>query len=92
MVYSTCTIFDEENFDVIKAFLANHQDFEQVTISHEKNDIITDGCIFLTPEMYHTDGFFVAKFRKKLELNYLNEKRVVLKQCVLVVFLPLNLL
>ncbi|MGM9885979.1 MAG: 16S rRNA (cytosine(967)-C(5))-methyltransferase RsmB [Lactococcus sp.] len=64
MVYSTCTIFDEENFDVIKAFLASHEDFEQVTISHEKNDIITDGCIFLTPEMYHTDGFFVAKFRK----------------------------
>lgn len=64
MIYSTCTIFDEENFDVIQAFLATHKDFEQVTISHEKNDIITAGCIFLTPEMYHTDGFFVAKFRK----------------------------
>ena len=65
MIYSTCTIFDEENFDVVKAFLASHPEFEQVTISHEKENLITDGCIFVTPEMYHTDGFFVAKFRKK---------------------------
>ncbi|RZI49077.1 16S rRNA (cytosine(967)-C(5))-methyltransferase RsmB [Lactococcus kimchii] len=65
MVYSTCTIFDEENFDVVHKFLENHPDFEQVEISHEKSDIITDGCIFITPEMYHTDGFFVAKFKRK---------------------------
>jgi 16S rRNA (cytosine967-C5)-methyltransferase len=65
MVYSTCTIFDEENFDVVKMFLENHPEFEQVQISHEKESIITDGCIFITPEMYHTDGFFVAKFKKK---------------------------
>ncbi|MGY3730184.1 16S rRNA (cytosine(967)-C(5))-methyltransferase RsmB [Lactococcus termiticola] len=64
MVYSTCTIFDEENFDVVKKFLETHPNFEQIEISHEKEDIITDGCIFITPEMYHTDGFFIAKFRK----------------------------
>lgn len=65
MVYSTCTIFDEENFDVVKKFLESHPDFEQVEISHEKTDIIKEGCIFITPEMYYTDGFFIAKFRKK---------------------------
>lgn len=65
MVYSTCTIFNEENFDVVHQFLESHPDFEQVEISHEKTDLITDGCIFITPEMYHTDGFFVAKFKKK---------------------------
>ncbi len=65
MVYSTCTIFDEENFDVVQKFLETHQMFEQVEILHEKPEIITKGCIFITPEMYHTDGFFVAKFRKK---------------------------
>lgn len=64
MMYSTCTIFDEENFDVIEKFLAKHSDFEQVALSHEKKDIIADGCIFITPEMYHTDGFFIAKLRK----------------------------
>lgn len=65
MVYSTCTIFDEEKFDVLHQFLESHPDFEQVAISHEKEEIIKDGCIFLTPEMYHTDGFFIAKFKKK---------------------------
>ena len=64
MVYSTCTIFDEENFEVVNKFLESHPEFEQVEISHEKEDIVTDGCIFITPEMYHTDGFFIAKFRK----------------------------
>ncbi|WP_270232113.1 16S rRNA (cytosine(967)-C(5))-methyltransferase RsmB [Lactococcus formosensis] len=64
MVYSTCTIFDEENFEVVNKFLETHPEFEQVEISHEKEDIITEGCIFITPEMYHTDGFFIAKFRK----------------------------
>ena len=64
MVYSTCTIFDEENFEVVNKFLEAHPEFEQVEISHEKEDIVTDGCIFITPEMYHTDGFFIAKFRK----------------------------
>ncbi|MFC4651307.1 16S rRNA (cytosine(967)-C(5))-methyltransferase RsmB [Lactococcus nasutitermitis] len=65
MVYSTCTIFDEENFDVVEKFLATHSDFEQVEIAHEKSDIITKGCVFITPDMYHTDGFFIAKFKKK---------------------------
>ena len=64
MVYSTCTIFDEENFEVVNKFLESHPEFEQVEISHEKEDVVTDGCIFITPEMYHTDGFFIAKFRK----------------------------
>ena len=64
MIYSTCTIFDEENFDVVHKFLETHPDFEQVEISHEKSNLIKEGCIFITPELYHTDGFFVAKFKK----------------------------
>ncbi|MDU1630352.1 MAG: 16S rRNA (cytosine(967)-C(5))-methyltransferase RsmB, partial [Lactococcus lactis] len=36
IVYSTCTIFDEENFDVVHEFLENHPNFEQVEISNEK--------------------------------------------------------
>lgn len=65
MVYSTCTLADEENFEVIQKFLASHPDFEQVEIQHEKSDIVKDGCILITPEQYHTDGFFIGKLRKK---------------------------
>ena len=64
MVYSTCTIFDEENFDVVRQFLESHPNFEQVEISNEKPEVIKEGCLFITPEMYHTDGFFIAKFKK----------------------------
>ncbi|MFU2222563.1 16S rRNA (cytosine(967)-C(5))-methyltransferase RsmB [Streptococcus pluranimalium] len=65
MTYSTCTIFREENQEVIKAFLASHPDFEQVALDHDKKDIVVDGCLLITPEQYHTDGFFIAKLRKK---------------------------
>ena len=64
MVYSTCTIFDEENFDVVRQFLESHPNFEQVEFLCDKADMIKEGCIFITPEMYHTDGFFIAKFKK----------------------------
>ncbi|MGV3011739.1 16S rRNA (cytosine(967)-C(5))-methyltransferase RsmB [Streptococcus thoraltensis] len=65
MTYSTCTIFKEENQDVIKAFLASHPDFEQVALDHDKKDIVVDGCLLITPEQYQTDGFFIAQLRKK---------------------------
>ncbi|CAM3130217.1 16S rRNA (cytosine(967)-C(5))-methyltransferase RsmB [Lactococcus laudensis] len=65
IVYSTCTIFDEENFQVIEKFLAKHPEFEQVPLTHEKADIIKNGCIMLTPDAYHTDGFFIVKLCKK---------------------------
>jgi len=65
MIYSTCTIFREENFDVVEKFLSENQGFEQVPLRNKREDIVKDGCIFITPDLYHTDGFFIAKFRKK---------------------------
>lgn len=65
IVYSTCTIFDEENFQVIAQFLAKHPEFEQVPLTHEKKDIVKNGCLVITPDAYHTDGFFIAKLYKK---------------------------
>ncbi|MDY4510663.1 16S rRNA (cytosine(967)-C(5))-methyltransferase RsmB [Streptococcus hyovaginalis] len=65
MTYSTCTIFKEENQEVIAKFLKAHPEFEQVALVHEKKDIVTDGCLLITPEQYHTDGFFIAQLRKK---------------------------
>ena len=65
MVYSTCTIFDEENYQVIEKFLAKHPEFEQIPLTHERSDLVKNGCIFITPDAYQTDGFFIAKLRKK---------------------------
>jgi 16S rRNA (cytosine967-C5)-methyltransferase len=61
LVYSTCTLADEENFQVVEKFLGSHSEFEQVLI---EVDYVQKGCVFITPEVYMTDGFFIAKLRK----------------------------
>ena len=64
ITYSTCTIVSEENFQVVEAFLESHPEFEQVKLEHECIDILKDGCILITPELYGSDGFFISQFRK----------------------------
>ena len=64
ITYSTCTIVSEENFQVVEAFLESHSEFEQVKLEHECKDIMKDGCILITPELYGSDGFFISQFRK----------------------------
>lgn len=66
ITYSTCTIFNEENQDVIAKFLEQHPDFEQVALKHPKSEIVVEGCLMITPEQFMTDGFFIAQLRKKL--------------------------
>lgn len=65
ITYSTCTIFSEENFQVVDKFLESHPDFEQVSLIHEKTEIMKEGCLLITPEQFGTDGFFISQFRKK---------------------------
>ena len=64
ITYSTCTFVSEENFQVVEAFLESHPEFEQVKLEHECKDILKDGCILITPELYGSDGFFISQFRK----------------------------
>ena len=64
IVYSTCTIIGEENFDVVDQFLETHPNFELVPLDHERKDILKDGCILITPELYGSDGFFISRFRR----------------------------
>ena len=64
ITYSTCTVVSEENFHVVEAFLESHPEFEQVKLEHECKDILKDGCILITPELYGSDGFFISQFRK----------------------------
>ena len=66
ITYSTCTIFDEENRQVIEAFLQSHPNFEQVKLNHTQADIVKDGYLIITPEQYQTDGFFIGQVRRVL--------------------------
>ena len=64
IVYSTCTIMGKENFEVVHKFLENHPNFELVPLNHERKDILKNGCILITPELYGSDGFFISRFKR----------------------------
>lgn len=63
LVYSTCTIVDEENSDVVKDFLENHKDFELIKVATDM-DNNQDKMVKLYPDDRQTDGFFISAFRR----------------------------
>ena len=65
LVYSTCTLLRRENEAVVQSFLQSHPAFEQVRFSLPVCTEPVDGCVTLLPHVHNTDGFFVAKLRKK---------------------------
>lgn len=69
LIYSTCTISYEENEKLIDWFLENNLNFKRQEISIEDHipvDIINErGEIRISPEQYHTDGFFISRMIKK---------------------------
>lgn len=71
LVYSTCTIAEEENLAQVKSFLSRNPDFflEDLTpylpegLRKEKS--LSCGYLQLLPHKHGTDGFFLARLRKK---------------------------
>lgn len=64
LVYSTCTILERENQDVVQRFLRAHPEFTMVPITHPVFGTREDGMITLLPPVHNTDGFFIAKLRR----------------------------
>ena len=63
LVYSTCTIFPEENEQNVARFLSSHPEFAPMDFC--VGDIGSkDGMLTLMPDVHGTDGFFIAKMRK----------------------------
>jgi len=65
LLYSTCTVLKRENEDVVRSFLAGHEDFstEAFTLPGPIGEV-NEGMITLWPHMHGTDGFFICKMRK----------------------------
>lgn len=69
MVYSTCTILRDENYNMIDGFLKKHRNY----VLEDITDIIPDklkkesankGYIELYPNIDGIDGFFIARLRR----------------------------
>ena len=67
LMYSTCTLLRRENEDVVRAFLAEHEEFSPVPLPlPEKLGKNETGMLTLIPGEYDTDGFFIARmYRRK---------------------------
>ena len=66
LLYSTCTLVRGENEAVIEAFLKHRSDFALEPL--ELPPVFpgnTSGMLTLVPGEYDTDGFFIAKLRRK---------------------------
>ncbi|MGN0968132.1 MAG: 16S rRNA (cytosine(967)-C(5))-methyltransferase RsmB, partial [Oscillospiraceae bacterium] len=65
LLYSTCTLLERENEDVVKGFLEKHPDFilEQLELPTPIG-WVEEGFVTLWPHIHGTDGFFIAKLRR----------------------------
>jgi len=66
LVYSTCTLNPDENEGVVKKFLAQNKDYELFPLPEGFAGVLqNDGSITLFPHINGTDGFFIARFKRK---------------------------
>jgi 16S rRNA (cytosine967-C5)-methyltransferase len=66
LLYSTCTLLRRENEAVVEAFLEENQEYylEKLALPAVFPENET-GMLMLVPGQYDTDGFFIAKLRRK---------------------------
>ena len=65
LLYSTCTVRQRENEDVVRAFLSGRPEFALEPFSSAGVDA-PDGMCTLWPHLHETDGFFICKLRKRV--------------------------
>ena len=66
LIYSTCTLIRNENEGVVEAFLNENSEFSLEPLplpdAFPQNET---GMLALVPGEYDTDGFFIARLRRK---------------------------
>jgi 16S rRNA (cytosine967-C5)-methyltransferase len=63
IVYSTCSIEPEENFEIVKKFIDQNSNFRFENAKEKFPDELIDenGCIQTLPHIHKTDGAFAAR-------------------------------
>lgn len=66
LVYSTCTIDQMENAEVVQTFLNSHPEFEMLSVSVPKTleHLKTGNDLQILPTDFGSDGFYVASFKR----------------------------
>lgn len=66
LLYSTCTLVRAENEGVVEAFLRENTDFYLEKLPLPANFPVNEtGMLALIPGQFDTDGFFIARLRRK---------------------------
>lgn len=71
LIYSTCTINPDENEHMVEWFLEKHPFFQLESLSPFLPKVLKEegkgGMLQLLPGIHQTDGFFLARLRRKQE-------------------------
>lgn len=65
LIYSTCSVEEEEDEGVVRNFLERHPDFKQIEVHGNVGLLMATGAIRTWPQHGGVDGFFVAVFRRE---------------------------
>ncbi|MBM7560539.1 16S rRNA (cytosine(967)-C(5))-methyltransferase RsmB [Fusibacter tunisiensis] len=64
LIYSTCTINDEENGAIVHEFLRHHPQYVLTPVSGVPG-VTEEGTVQLFPNVHASDGFFIAKMTRR---------------------------
>ena len=69
LVYATCTMFEEENEQVVEGFLKEHPGFQlmkpsEILVRYGLESLGTGQYFQLLPHNHGTDGFFAAVMKR----------------------------
>ncbi len=64
LLYSTCTLTEQENEEIVRKFLSMHDEFllSEFFVPEAGH---SEGVMTLWPYRYETDGFFIAKMKRR---------------------------
>ncbi|CAN0623029.1 16S rRNA (cytosine967-C5)-methyltransferase [Burkholderia multivorans] len=71
LIYATCSVLEEENEAIVRAFLADHPEFVLVpankVLAEQRIELDTGDYLSLWPHRHATDGFFAAVLERRAQ-------------------------